>query len=160
MYSRQLDTSALPLLEDVDRPDKDVDAVVARFGVPRVLGEDEPVFSSVVRLPGLAGAPASHRGGVDVGHPVLVVLPAVPLALQDPVDGAVERLVVSDEVLVAGLDLGVGQAEAGREEEKQPAALHLGKMEPEPSLQITTYEFLSSTIFKHKDNHLGLIVSP
>ena len=110
--------------------------MVARLGVPRVLGEDEPVFSSVVRLPGLASAPASHRGGVDVCHPVLVVLPAVPLALQDPVDGAVERLVMPDEVLVAGL-LGPGQAEAGEEEqeaaEQTAAALHLGEMSPEPS---------------------------
>ena len=109
---------------------------MARLGVPRVLSEDEPVLSSVVCLPGLASAPASHRGGIDVGHPVFVVLPAVPLPLQDPVDGAVERLVVSDEVLVAGLLAAAQQAEAREEEEeaaKQLAALHLGKMSPEHS---------------------------
>ena len=43
----------------------------------------------MVGVPSLTAAPVGHGGGVYVGDPVLVVLPAVPLPLQDLLDGTV-----------------------------------------------------------------------
>lgn len=93
----------LVFLDDVDCPDKDADAVVAGAGVARVLPEQEGVGAAKVGVVLHAGAPPLHLDGVDDGHGVEVLLPRVPLALNDSRYGAVERwqVVIGDVVGVA-----------------------------------------------------------
>ena len=65
------------LLNDVDRPDKEVDAVVAAVVVVPPLGEDVLVLAAVVGPERLALATPCHRRGVNVGLLVLILFPEI-----------------------------------------------------------------------------------
>ena len=74
--------------------------MVARAPVLGVLGEEEGVVAAEVGGVLHAGAAPLHPAGVDDGHGVEVRLAGVPLALDEPRDGAVVGglLVVGDVV--------------------------------------------------------------
>ena len=82
------------LLDDVDRPDEEVDAVVTAVVVTSPLGEDVLVLSAIVGPERLTLAAPGHRRGVNVGLLVLILLPAVPLPPDDVGDAAVVVRVV------------------------------------------------------------------